>query len=152
MVIDGSKGVEPQTRKLFKVCAMRHIPIFTFINKMDREAKDPFDLCEEVEHELGIETCPLNWPIGSGKEFQGVYDRDKKAFCSFRMSATETRSQHEVELEDPKVGSIIGEKPGISSRGRESSARAAIQSDEVRAGNLSPDSSVPRDEFALSLT
>ena len=75
MVIDGAKGVEPQTRKLFKVCAMRHIPIFTFINKMDREARDPFELLDELENELGIETYACNWPIGSGQEFQGVYDR-----------------------------------------------------------------------------
>ena len=63
MVIDGSKGVEAQTRKLFKVCAMRHIPIFTFVNKMDRDAKDPFDLLDELERELGIETYAMNWPI-----------------------------------------------------------------------------------------
>ena len=61
MVIDGAKGVEPQTRKLFKVCAMRHIPIFTFINKMDREARDPFELLDELENELGIETYACNW-------------------------------------------------------------------------------------------
>ena len=67
MVIDASKGVEAQTRKLFKVCAMRHIPIFTFINKMDRDAKDTFDLLDDIEKELGIPTCPVNWPIGSGK-------------------------------------------------------------------------------------
>ncbi|MBQ5725582.1 MAG: GTP-binding protein, partial [Clostridia bacterium] len=64
MVIDGAKGIEPQTRKLFKVCAMRHIPIFTFINKMDREARDPFDLVDELEKEFGIGTYPMNWPIG----------------------------------------------------------------------------------------
>ena len=75
MVIDAAKGVEPQTRKLFRVCALRHIPIFTFINKMDRESRDPLELCGEVEAELGIDTYPVNWPIGSGKEFQGVYDR-----------------------------------------------------------------------------
>ena len=74
MVIDGSKGVEKQTIKLFKVCVMRHIPIFTFINKMDRDANDPFELCDEIESILGIKTCPINWPIGSGKEFKGVYD------------------------------------------------------------------------------
>ncbi len=67
MVIDGAKGVEPQTRKLFKVCALRHIPIFTFINKMDREARDPLELCEEVERERVIDTYAFNWPIGSGK-------------------------------------------------------------------------------------
>ena len=72
MVIDAAKGVEPQTRKLFKVCAMRDIPIFTFINKMDREARNPFDLLEEMEKELGIGTYPVNWPIGSGEDFKGV--------------------------------------------------------------------------------
>ncbi len=74
MVIDASKGVEPQTRKLFKVCAMRGIPIFTFINKMDRDALDSFDLLDNVEKELGIDTVAVNWHIGSGKEFKGVYD------------------------------------------------------------------------------
>ena len=78
MVIDASKGVEAQTRKLFKVCTMRHIPIFTFINKMDREAMDTFELLDDIENELGIATCPVNWPIGSGKRFKGVYDRNEK--------------------------------------------------------------------------
>lgn len=77
MVIDGNKGVEKQTIKLFKVCVMRHIPIFTFINKFDREAKDPFDLLDDIESVLGISTCPVNWPIGSGKDFKGVYDRNE---------------------------------------------------------------------------
>ena len=72
MVIDASKGVEAQTIKLFKVCLLRHIPIFTFINKLDRDAQDPFDLMEDIESVLGIHTCPINWPIGSGKEFKGV--------------------------------------------------------------------------------
>ena len=67
MVIDGSKGVEAQTRKLFKVCAMRHIPIFTFVNKMDREAKDPFDLLDELENELGIETYAVNCPSAAAR-------------------------------------------------------------------------------------
>ncbi len=83
MVIDGSKGVEAQTRKLFKVCVMRHIPIFTFINKMDRDANDTFDLLDEIEKELGIATCPVNWPIGSGKEFKGVYDRKSKSVITY---------------------------------------------------------------------
>ena len=76
MVIDASKGVEAQTIKLFKVCVMRNIPIFTFINKMDREARDPFELMDEIESVLGIKTCPINWPIGCGKNFKGVYDRN----------------------------------------------------------------------------
>ena len=81
MVIDGAKGVEPQTRKLFKVCALRHIPIFTFINKMDRETRDPLDLCEEVERELGIDTYAVNWPIGCGKEFARVSTTGSRAGC-----------------------------------------------------------------------
>ena len=75
MVIDGSKGVEAQTIKLFKVCVMRHIPIFTFVNKMVRETRDPFDLMSEIEDVLGIDTCPITWPIGSGKSFRGVLER-----------------------------------------------------------------------------
>ena len=87
MVIDASKGVEAQTRKLFKVCVMRKIPIFTFINKMDRDANDTFALLDEIEKELGIATCPVNWPIGSGKRFKGVYDR--KEGCVITFSDTE---------------------------------------------------------------
>ncbi len=83
MVIDGSKGVEAQTIKLFKVCVMRHIPIFTFVNKMDRDAKDAFELMDEIEKVLGIATCPINWPIGSGKNFKGVYDRQSKQVITF---------------------------------------------------------------------
>ena len=75
MLIDSAKGVEGQTRKLFEVCRLRGIPIFTFINKMDREGRDPFDLLSEIEDVLGIESMPLDWPIGSGREFRGVYDR-----------------------------------------------------------------------------
>ena len=84
MVIDAAKGIEPQTRKLFKVCAMRGIPIFTFINKMDREARDPFDLLDELEREFGIMTYAVNWPIGCGQDFRGVYDRDKHEILAFQ--------------------------------------------------------------------
>ncbi|MBR2926599.1 MAG: peptide chain release factor 3 [Clostridia bacterium] len=83
MVIDAAKGIEPQTRKLFKVCAMRHIPIFTFINKLDHEARDPFDLVDEIEKEFGIGTYPMNWPIGCGVSFKGVYDREGKQILFF---------------------------------------------------------------------
>ncbi|WP_312694373.1 peptide chain release factor 3 [Caproiciproducens sp.] len=110
MVIDASKGVEKQTRKLFKVCTLRDIPIFTFINKMDRDARNPFDLLEEIEQELGIKTFPMNWPIGSGKEFKGVYDRNKKEIIAF----TANNGQHEVEateadINDEKLEALIGE-------------------------------------------
>ena len=94
MVIDASKGVEAQTRKLFKVCTMRHIPIFTFINKMDREAMDTFELLDDIENELGIATCPVNWPIGSGKEFQAVSmtEIQRKSSCS----QIQEKEQHKV--------------------------------------------------------
>ena len=88
MVIDASKGVEAQTRKLFKVCVMRKIPIFTFINKMDRDANDTFELLDEIEKELGIATCPVNWPIGSGKRFKGVYDRKRKCVITYSDGAS----------------------------------------------------------------
>ena len=110
MVIDASKGVENQTRKLFKVCVMRHIPIFTFVNKMDRESRNPFDLMEQIESELGIQTYPVNWPIGSGKEFKGVYDRDKKHIISFEASDGQHQvAATEVDLSDPSLDSLIGE-------------------------------------------
>ncbi len=83
MVIDAAKGIEAQTRKLFKVCAMRNIPIFTFINKLDREARDPFELLDQLEKEFGIGTYPVNWPIGCGVSFKGVFDRDKREILTF---------------------------------------------------------------------
>ena len=85
MVIDAAKGVEAQTIKLFKVCTLRHIPIFTFVNKMDREARNPFDLMEEIEQILGIQTYPMNWPIGCGQDFKGVYDRNKQEIMAFQF-------------------------------------------------------------------
>ncbi len=141
MVIDGSKGVEAQTRKLFKVCAMRHIPIFTFINKMDRESKDPFDLLDELERELGIETYAMNWPIGSGKDFQGVYDRENSQLLFFSgVSGKNRAGKQAIDLYDKQVDSILGEKKHaqliddveLLSAGRE------LDLDEVKAGKLSP--------------
>ena len=141
MVIDGAKGVEPQTRKLFKVCAMRHIPIFTFINKMDRETKDPFDLCEEVEHELGIDTYPVNWPIGCGKDFAGVYDREKKRILFFDPEGRSKRAGAvEVELSDPAVAEHIGRSRWEQLRDDVELLGAGRDFDleAVRNGSLSP--------------
>ena len=101
MVIDASKGVEAQTKKLFKVCVMRHIPIFTFVNKMDREARDTFELLDEIENVLGIRTCPMNWPIGSGKNFKGVYQRDNETITRFIAA---NNGQNEVEKIEAKLG------------------------------------------------
>ncbi|MEG1477620.1 MAG: peptide chain release factor 3, partial [Oscillospiraceae bacterium] len=110
MVIDAAKGVENQTKKLFKVCVLRDIPIFTFINKMDREARNPFDLLEEIESVLGIETYPMNWPIGSGKEFKGVYNRDKKEIVTFKAAARTGQTQVqaiEAQLGDDNLDELL---------------------------------------------
>ena len=113
MVIDAAKGIEPQTRKLFKVCAMRHIPIFTFINKLDRDALSPYDLMEQLETEFGIGTYPMNWPIGSGQDFKGVYDREEKkilAFGEFHRGANRIRAV-ECDLGDTDaLDGLIGAK------------------------------------------
>ena len=110
MVIDGSKGVEGQTIKLFKVCVMRHIPIFTFINKMDREARDPFELMSEIEEVLGIHTCPVNWPIGCGKNFKGVYDRQTKTITTFTaaMGGQKEVASRTFDVEGEDVDAVIG--------------------------------------------
>ncbi|HCC01002.1 MAG TPA: peptide chain release factor 3 [Ruminococcaceae bacterium] len=112
MLIDGAKGIEAQTIKLFHVCRMRGIPIFTFVNKMDRFAKDPFDLMEELEKVLGIRSCPMNWPIGSGTDFRGVYNRAKKRIELFtseghgqKMIAATTGA-----VDDPQFKELLGEK------------------------------------------
>ena len=113
MVIDASKGVEAQTIKLFKVCVMRHIPIFTFINKMDLEARDPYELLEEIENVLGIKTCPINWPIGSGKRFKGVYDRDTKEVAMFRSVSTggsAAAAETDYSIDDPELKKEIGDE------------------------------------------
>ncbi|WP_088040795.1 peptide chain release factor 3 [Bacillus sp. EAC] len=84
MVIDAAKGIEAQTKKLFQVCRMRGIPIFTFMNKLDRQAKDPLELMEELEEVLGMPSVSVTWPIGSGMQFEGVYDRLENEVHLFR--------------------------------------------------------------------
>ena len=143
MVIDASKGVEKQTIKLFKVCVMRHIPIFTFINKMDREANDPFELLDEIENVLGISTCPMNWPIGCGKEFKGVYERNEEVVSLFKAAMN---GQKEVEtkklpVESSELLDEIGQ--GFYDKLKDDielleGAGAEFNLDEVQAGNLTP--------------
>ncbi|WP_181347302.1 peptide chain release factor 3 [Thalassobacillus sp. CUG 92003] len=96
MVIDGSKGIEAQTIKLFKVCKMRGIPIFTFINKLDREGREPFELMEEIEDVLDIETYPMTWPAGMGKRFLGVFDRHNEQFVRY----TGNEEEHYILYQD----------------------------------------------------
>ncbi len=108
MVIDGAKGVEPQTIKLFKVCVLRHIPIFTFINKMDREINDPFELLDEIENILGIKTCPITWPIGAGKSFQGVYDRTTEKITKFVAADAGQHMLDETVVDMKDAEAVIG--------------------------------------------
>ena len=110
MLIDVAKGVEAQTNKLFQVCAKRGIPIFTFINKLDREGRSPFDLMEELENVLGIRSVPMNWPIGTGRELCGVYDRDEKSGGTVpRGRSLEIKVQKVDGYEDPIIREMAGE-------------------------------------------
>ena len=144
MVIDASKGVEAQTRKLFKVCVMRHIPIFTFINKMDRDANDTFELLDEIEKELGIASCPINWPIGSGKNFQGVYERSSRQVITFTDTEKGTKEGHatRIAVEDE---ALLTEQIGEANRAQLldetellDGASAEYDLELIQAGELTP--------------
>jgi len=144
MVIDASKGVEAQTRKLFKVCGMRGIPIFTFINKMDRDAGDMFELLDEIERELGIATCPINWPIGSGKAFKGVYERASRNIITYSDTQKGTREGETqvVSVEDgDAVAGLIGQQ-FYETLNEEiellDGASAEYDLEEIRRGKLTP--------------
>lgn len=143
MVIDASKGVEAQTKKLFKVCTMRGIPIFTFINKMDREANDTFELLDEIENVLGIQTCPVNWPIGCGKNFKGVYDRNTNTITKFTAANNGQKAVDRVEVElgseelDSLIGTELHEKLSEEIELLDG-AGSEFDIEQVRAGKLTP--------------
>ncbi|MCX6275709.1 MAG: peptide chain release factor 3 [Bacteroidetes bacterium] len=111
LVIDCVKGVEEQTRKLMEVCRMRHTPVILFVNKMDREGQEPYQLLEEVERELSIHTCPLSWPIGIGESFKGVYNRFEKQLDLFRPNKTKIAEDVVAinDLNSPELDKHIGE-------------------------------------------
>lgn len=111
MLIDGAKGVEPQTIKLFQVCRKRKIPIFTFVNKMDRAAKCPFELMEELENVLGIRSYPMNWPIGTDGDFKGVFDRETKQIELFEGGNHGQSIVNSVSgsVDDPVFTDLLGE-------------------------------------------
>jgi len=110
MLIDGAKGVEEQTIKLFHVCKMRGIPIFTFINKMDRASKDPFELMEEIERVLGIRSYPMNWPIGTDGDFKGVYNRKLSQIELFNGGnhGQTAVSSLKGQVDDPVFADLLG--------------------------------------------
>ena len=122
MLIDSVKGVEPQTIKLFQVCRMRGIPIVTFINKMDRHGRPPLELLDEIEKVLGIPCAPVNWPIGSGPGFHGVYDRERREVLRFERADGGERMAPAwtCGLDDPGAARRPGRAParGAAARGR----------------------------------
>ncbi len=144
MVIDAAKGIEPQTRKLFRVCAMRHIPIFTFINKLDREARDPFDLLDELEREFGIGTYPVNWPIGCGIGFRGVYDRGAHCILAFGDAhrGRDRLSSIACDITDTaRLDELIGEQERVTLTEQVELLDGAsfdFDLEKVRSGKLSP--------------
>ena len=110
MLEDAAKGLEPQTRKLFEVCKMRKIPIFTFINKMDRPGREPLTLLDEIESELGLATIPINWPIGSGDQFRGVIDRLTKEVILFDKAARGKQSyEKRIRLDEHNLSNYLEE-------------------------------------------
>ncbi|MDD6311112.1 MAG: peptide chain release factor 3 [Firmicutes bacterium] len=112
MVIDGAKGIEAQTKKLFKVCSMRGIPVFTFMNKFDREARDPLDLMQELEDVLGLPSTPVTWPIGSGLNFKGIYDMlENKVYLYDQGKQTDVIELGEDGVFGPELEEIL---PGYS--------------------------------------
>ena len=111
MLEDAAKGLEPQTRKLFEVCRMRQIPIFTFINKMDRPGQEPLELLDEIESELGLSTFAVNWPIGSGELFRGVVERATKEVVLFsRAERGKQSSEIRLKINDPELKNLVEEE------------------------------------------
>jgi peptide chain release factor 3 len=111
MLIDAAKGVEPQTKKLFAICRERGIPLFTFVNKLDRPARDPLELLDELESVLGIGAFPMNWPLGNGEDFKGVYDRrTRTVHCFERAAHGATRAAVSVtDAADPRLRAMVSE-------------------------------------------
>jgi peptide chain release factor 3 len=143
MVIDAGKGVETQTRKLFEVCSRRGVPIFTFMNKLDRPARDPIGLMDELEAVLGIRSVAMNWPLGNGSDFKGIYDRiERKVHLFERVVGGMYRAPVNVTgLDDPQVSSRLDEQTYAQVREQIEMIEMAgseFDHDRVLAGKLSP--------------
>ncbi len=112
MLIDAAKGLEPQTRKLFEVCQLRSLPIFTFINKLDRPGRDAFELIDEIEQELGLQTYAVNWPIGMGDRFKGVFDRRERKIHLFERRSHGSKAAQDtvIELGDPRIEEYLDQE------------------------------------------
>ena len=148
MLIDAAKGVEPQTRKLFEVCRMRAIPIFTFINKLDRPGQEPLDLIDELERVLGIRSSPVTWPIGMGDRFRGVYNLQDKRIRLFQQgdraqAATKLESIDVEGIDDPKFVEFLADIPEVHEQLQTELELVELAGDpldleRVRRGDLTP--------------
>ena len=142
MLEDAAKGLEPQTRKLFEVCRMRQIPIFTFINKMDRPGREPLALLDEIESELGLTPWAVNWPIGSGEQFRGVIDRrSRKVILFSRAERGRQSEEQEMDADDPRLLDLV--EPELLELALEElelleAAGAELDLEMVHAGELTP--------------
>jgi peptide chain release factor 3 len=144
MVLDAARGIEEQTRKLFEVCRLRDVPIITFVNKLDREARDPFDLIDEIEQTLALDVTPASWPIGMGRDFLGTYDLFARYAAAVRSRARERRTVEPIRcsgLDDPQLPKLLPEAAiaGCASRSRWRAASARPStSKSFREGHLTP--------------
>ena len=142
MLEDAAKGLEPQTRKLFEVCKMRKIPIFTFINKMDRPGREPLSLLDEIESELGLTTLPINWPIGGGGEFRGVIDRFNNEVILFDKAQRGQQSfEQKINLNDKELCELVEEdllNNALEELELLNEAGAEFNQEEIFSGKLTP--------------
>lgn len=143
MVLDSAKGIEPQTKKLFEVCRQRNMPILTFINKLDHPGRDPLELLDEIEQVLALRVSPMNWPIGSGSDFQGVYDLQKHQVLLFQRTVRgRFRAPVQVtDLYDPLLETTLGTQAYQKLREDVellSGAGAPFDRDEFLNGTLTP--------------
>ncbi len=143
LVIDCVKGVEEQTERLMEVCRMRNTPVMIFINKLDREGRDPFDLLDELEEKLSIQVRPQTWPVGMGARFQGVWDLDQSRFLHFRPGQ-QRRSEDLVSFSDPadpELFAVLGEDPAQTLREEAELIEGVydpLDIEQYRAGKLAP--------------
>jgi peptide chain release factor 3 len=142
MVLDAAKGIETQTRKLFEVCRLRDVPIITFVNKVDREARETFDILDEIEKTLALDVCPITWPIGMGRDLKGVYDLSADQVLLF----DQTRGDHipegiDMPLDDPRLDQLVGVEAAAKLREEIELVRGACPAfdlESYRAGHLTP--------------
>jgi peptide chain release factor 3 len=143
MVLDAAKGIEPQTLKLFEVCRLRNVPIITFVNKVDREGRECFEILDEVADKLALDVCPMSWPVGMGGEFEGIYDfaRNRLMQPSGASKEFEGQASDHSGLDDPSLADKISERGLAKFRGEAELAQggyASFDLDAYRAGDLTP--------------